>query len=476
MAAPTSLEPSAPRPVNPQHLLYGLMIPGVLLPLTGWMLSVSLPIIRDDFGITADAASWIVTAFSLPFIIFLPIYGRLSDQVGKRRLLLVGVVLFLGGSLQVLSSATLMELILGRIFQGLGAASILPLSLALITEVYSPEKRGRAIGLWSTVGPLTGAVAPLLAGLIVSTWGWRISFAPPAAFSLLSLLVIYFLIPPRPRRAENSPRQTVDYTGMALLGLLLTTLLIFLSSRPVTGVPPLRDWRFLGLGVFFLAAFVRQENRSHNPFIRPELLRNRSLVVASLSAGLRMMVMGGGLGFVLPLYLADVMHFDPGRSGIFLMLNPATMVLFTRLGGSLSDRSGSRVIVLTGFVLTSGVMLGLSLISDQTPVWMLAGLLVVFGTGAGLMLASLHRAALIEVDEGDLGTSSGVYSSIRFLGSALGAALGGILLQHYLGSAGLETLTAYQHVFAWFCGFSMVGFFLAWLLPKMTRPEGKLPV
>jgi DHA2 family metal-tetracycline-proton antiporter-like MFS transporter len=466
MASITVSEPSAPRPVKPQHLLYGLMIPGVLLPLTGWMLSVSLPIIRDDFGITADVASWIVTAFSLPFIIFLPIYGRLSDQIGKRRLLLAGIVVFLGGSLQVINSSTLPEMILGRVFQGLGAAGILPLSLALITEVFPSEKRGRAIGLWSTVGPMTGAIAPILAGLIVSGWGWRISFAPPAAFSVLSLLVIYFLIPAKPRSAADAPRIAIDYAGMGLLGLLLTTLLIFLSSRPVTGVPPLQDWRFLGLGVFFLAAFVWQENRSRNPFIRPDLLKNRSLLVASLSAGVRMLVMGGGLGFVLPLYLADVMDFDPGRSGLYLMLNPATMVVFTRLGGSFSDRWGSRIIVMTGFALTSGVMLGLSLINPQTPPWVLAGMLIFFGMGSGLMLASLHRAALIEVPESDLGTSSGIYSSIRFMGSALGAALGGILLQYYLQSSGSEMLFAYQHVFGWFCGFAVAGFSLATMLPK----------
>ena len=471
MTALTTPEPSAPRPVNPQQLLYGLMVPAVLLPLTGWMLSVSLPVIRDDFGITADVASWIVTSFSLPFIIFLPIYGKLSDQVGKRRLLLIGIVLFLGGSLQVISSGTFPEMILGRIFQGVGAAGILPLSLALITEVFSPEKRGRAMGLWSTVGPFTGAISPLLAGLIVSTWGWRISFAPPAAFAVISLLVIYFLIPPKDRSAEPSARPPVDYAGMGLLGLLLTALLIYLSSRPVTGIPPLQDWRFLGLGVFFLAAFTWQEKRSVDPVIRPDLLKNRSLVVASLSAGLRMMVMSGGLGFVLPLFLADVLQLDPGRSGAFLMINPATMVLFTRLGGSLSDRSGSRAIVMTGFGLTSAVMLGLAFVTPQTPSWALAGMLVIFGVGAGLMLASLHRAALNDVPEADLGTSSGVYSSIRFLGSALGAALGGILLQYYLHSSGAEMLAAYQHVFGWFGGFSFLGFMLAFLLPKVQVSE-----
>jgi MFS family permease len=454
------------RPLAPQQLLYVLMIPGVLLPLTGWILSVSLPIIRDDFGISAEVASWIVTGFSLPFITFLPIYGRLSDQVGKRRLLLVGVAIFFLGTLQAINSNTLLELLLGRVLQGLGAASILPLSLALISEVFPARERGKAIGLVSTVGPFVGAIAPFLAGQIVFRWGWRASFSPSAGFALLSLLIIYFLIRAKPRTDNITIQPKVDYRGMVLLGLLLTTLLIFLSSRPITGIPPLRDWRVLSLGIFFLGAFVRQEKRCANPFIHLDLLKNRSLLIASLSASLRMLVMGGGLSFVLPLYFADVLNFDPGRSGIYLMLNPATMILFVRLGGSLSDRWGSRRIVMIGFALTSSVMLGLSFISPQSPSWILAALLITFGIGAGLKLASLHHAALIEVDESDLGTSSGIYSSIRFMGSALGAALGGILLQFYLQSAGSDTLSAYQHVFTWFFGFALLGFILAAMLPN----------
>ena len=442
------------------------MIPAVIMPLTGWVLSVSLPIIRDDFGITAEVASWIITAFSLPFIIFLPINGRLSDQVGKRRILLFGIAVFFVGALLALRSHTLGNLMLGRVFQGLGAASILPISLALITEVFPKEKRGKAIGSWSTVGPFTGAIAPLLAGFIVTAWGWRLSFAPPGAFALVSLLVIYFLIPPKPRLEPETERPRLDYPGMALLGLMLTSLLVFLSSRPITGVPPFQDWRFLGLALIFFAAFIIQEQRSSDPFIHLRLFRNRSLVVASVSAGLRMLLMSGGLGFVLPLYLADVMGFDPGRSGFFLMLNPATMVLFTRFGGTLSDRLGSRVIVMTGFSLTSIVMLGLTVLTPETPSWVLIGMLILFGVGAGLMLASLHRAALIDVPDADLGTSSGVYSSIRFMGSTLGAALGGVLLQYYLQASGTGALGAYQHVFAWYCGFGVLGLVTGAMLPK----------
>ena len=145
---------------------------------------------------------------------------------------------------------------------------------------------------------------------------------------------------------------------------------------------------------------------------------------------------------------------------------PAAMAVFVRFGGTISDRLGSRLIAMTGFGIISAVMFTFSRLSSETPKWLIISLLLVFGTGAGLMLAALHRAALDDVSEADLGTSSGIYSMIRFLGTACGAAFGGILLQFYLEQDITNQLFAYQHVFQWFVGFAVLGFVTASFLPK----------
>jgi MFS family permease len=178
------------RDVNPNQLLYSLMIPAIIMPLSGWMFSVSLPIIRDDFSIAADLAAWIATAFTLPFMILMPVYGRISDGLGKRRLLLIGITIFAIGSLIATLSTNLTVLMLGRVIQGLGAAGLVPLSLALISEVFPAHRRGKAMGLWSTVGPVTGVIGPILAGYIVAAWGWRAAFIPAMLFALISLVVV----------------------------------------------------------------------------------------------------------------------------------------------------------------------------------------------------------------------------------------------------------------------------------------------
>ena len=442
------------------------MVPAVVLPLAGWMLSAALPVIRDDFGLNADVAAWIATAFSLPFMIFMPVYGRISDGLGKRRLLIGGITIFVLGSIIALFALNLPMLLVGRAVQGFGVAGLVPLSLALITETFPAGVRGRAMGMWGTIGPLTGVIGPVLAGFIVAAWGWRSAFVPPLLAAAVGIGVIYWMIPSSGSAIDPSFLRRFDWPGVALLSLTLTFLLFYLSSRPITGVAPLQDWRLLGLTLLFLAAFVRHENRRENAFLKLRILGYRQLVIASTAAMLRMMGLSGGLSFLMPLYLADVVQLTSTQTGFYLMLNPMAMVLVVRRAGSLSDRWGSRNSVMVGFSIVAAVMLAFSRLSTTPPQWLILLLLAVFGVGTGLMLASLHRAALNVIPEADLGTSSGIYSMIRFLGSAFGAAVGGILLQFYFDLADVSVLVAYQNTFLWFVGFAALGAVTAVFLNK----------
>ncbi|MCB0009633.1 MAG: MFS transporter, partial [Anaerolineales bacterium] len=204
------------RGVDPDRLLYSLMFPAIIMPMTGWMFSVSLPIIRDDLGIAPDVAAWIATAFTLTFMMMMPVYGRISEGLGKRRLLLWGIAIFVVGALLATFSTNLAMLIIGRAVQGFGVAGLLPLSLALITEVFPPEKRGKAMGLFSTSGPFTGVVGPIAAGFIVAAWGWRASFVPALIVALAGLVVVGLLIPSSIKKVNFSFLSHFDWLGVGL--------------------------------------------------------------------------------------------------------------------------------------------------------------------------------------------------------------------------------------------------------------------
>lgn len=469
MQTPTvSSNPASPN-VNPQKLLYSLMIPAVVMPLSGWMFSVALPIMRDSFELSADVAAWIATAFSLPFMILMPVYGRISDGLGKRRLLMGGIAIFVIGSLLAIFASSFALLLIGRVVQGIGVAGLIPLTLALLTETFPADQRGRAMGQWSTVGPLMGVLGPVLAGFIVARWGWQASFVPAALAAVIGIVVVYLVVPGRQGGIQPAFLRSFDWLGVLLLTGTLTGLLFYLSSRPITGVPALQDWRLLLMTLLFLAAFVWQENRQADPFIRLPILRNRSLIIASTCASMRMLLLGGALAFVMPLYLADIVGLNPTQSGFFLMANPAAMVVSVQIGGRLSDKLGSRIIGMIGFSTTALVMFIFSRLAAEAAHWLIIATLLLFGLAMGLMLAALHRAALNNVPEDDLGTSSGVYSMIRFLGSALGAAVGGILLRYYVDETAVSLLNAYQSVFVWFIGVALIGLFFTLFLSANSQ-------
>lgn len=455
---------TATQNIDPNRLLYSLLFPAIIMPLAGWMFTVSLPAIRDDFGISAEVAAWIATAFSLPFMILMPVYGRISDGLGKRRLLLFGITLFGLGNLLAILSGDLRGLIFGRILQGIGASGIFPLSLALLTERFPPDQRGKAMGLYSTMGPVAGVIGPVLAGIIVSSYGWRLSFVPAVLFSLLALVVVYIMIPSSIRHIRFDFLRAFDWIGVALLATLLTLLLFYFSSQPITGVAAFRDWRLLAATLVVLVIFIQYEKRQTTPFIRLTIFKQRVLIIASIGAMLRMMALSGAMGFLMPLYLSDVVDLNPTQTGFFLLANPAAMIVVVRFAGGLSDRWGSRLIVMFGFSVISVVMVAFGSLPADASIYVLIGFMVLFGLGAGLMLATLHRAALNDAVEADLGASSGIYSMIRFLGTAGGTAIGGVLLQQNLDGTG-GVLRAYQIVFLCYAGFAVLGVMIGTLLP-----------
>lgn len=436
-------------------ILYALMIPSMIMPLSSSMSRVALPVLRDTFQMNADVVAWTSTAFTLPFMILMPVYGRLSDGVGRRRLILAGIAIFCVGSAMATFATNLVWLMAGRAVQGFGIAGMMPLGMAFISTIFRAEERGKALGTWSSVGPLTAALGPLVAGFLVDAWGWRAAFAPPLLIGLLALLAVRQWVPAGLSTIRPKFWRSFDWVGVLLLAGTLTALLFFLSSRPITGVAPLQDWRLAVALVGLLAAFLWWENRRALPFVSLGLFRHRNFSFASVCASIRMFVMGGA-SFLIPLYLVDIHDFSPSYLGLMLTINPGAMALMVRFGGLAADRWGSRWPVLVGL---SGQALSVFLFSQtpaSAPIAVVVGLLTLHGLSVGTMLAALHQAAMSETSQLEMGTAAGVYSMIRFVGVAIGTALAGVLLQNGL-EQGLSEIEAYQQVFFFVCLAGLLG-------------------
>lgn len=178
-----------------RQILISLMFPSMIMPITSSMSKVALPVMRSQFQIPADTTAWINTAFTLPFMILMPVYGRLSDGVGKRRLILAGLLIFSAGTAITLASTNLAWLMVGRAVQGLGGAGMMPLAMAFLSAIFHAEERGKALGTWSTVGPTTAFIGPLVAGFLVEMGGWRTAYVLPLIAGLVAFVVVMRFVP-----------------------------------------------------------------------------------------------------------------------------------------------------------------------------------------------------------------------------------------------------------------------------------------
>lgn len=440
---------------NKQIILIGLMVPMMMVVLNFSMIAVALPQIRETFQIQADVVGWVVTVYTLPFMIAMPLYGRLGDELGKRRLFLIGIIIFLIGTIISLSATDLRLFMLGRAIQGLGSASGVPLSMAIISQIFSIGERGKAMGTWNSVGPLTGIAAPLMGGLLIDYIGWRTIFGPVILSALVALWVIREQIPYRRVRPEAGILRTFDWGGVAILSIAVTMLTFYLSSPSISGVAALMDWRLLVITVLFFGLLIFWERRRASPYVALNVFANRTFSRASFSAGVRMFTMSG-IGFLMPLYLTDIYGFSASSTGVVLMIHAGAMLVTMRVGGQLADRWNSRWPVSIGLTVQLSTMIGFALLPDTAVAWVVTTIIIIHGLGAGLSLAALHRASMGQIAQEEAGLAAGLYSMVRFTGTMLGPTMGGVVLQQGLDRS-LLPIDAYQTVFWFIAGVAVLG-------------------
>ncbi|RIK40178.1 MAG: hypothetical protein DCC55_15785 [Chloroflexi bacterium] len=447
------------------QIIIGLMAPSLMVGMDHHVFGVALPTVRNHFGLDADTTAWASMIYTLPFMTLMPLYGRLGDGLGKRRLLLMGLGIFLVGTALVFSSPSLAWFMAGRVIQGIGTAGFVPLGIAIITQWFSPTERGKALGAWNSIIPLSGLVFPYFGGLLVDGLGWRAIYPPIAVMGVAALIVVRRNIPTLKQRQVNPDfLRTFDWVGVLLLSVAMTLLLFFASSRPITGVDGLQDWRLLALCLLCFAALVVWERRRRSPYINLALLRTAPFTAASLSAALRMFLMSS-ISFVLPLYLTDIHGVSASEIGIALALQAGMLFVVSQAGGQLADRWGSRRPVVLSMAALIALMVTMALTPAGASLWLIYLWAALHGLAIGLALAPLHRAAMQGIGHHEAGSAAGLYSMIRFAGQILGVAVAGVALQQGLAQSATP-IAAYQVVFWLYAGVAVVATLISWGVAK----------
>ena len=317
------------------------------------------------------------------------------------------------------------------------------------------------MGTWSSVAPGAASLGPLLGGFAVNQFGWNYVFVPSLLVGVVALWVVYRQVPAQ-RPVSGEGLQAFDWQGAAFLGAALVFAMFYLSSRTVSGVEPLRDWRFLAAAIAMGFLFWRRESRTARPLVNFALYNRKNFGVASMSAGCRMIIMHT-VNFLYVLYLTDVYGLSAMTLGAFSTVFAVAILTTTRLGGQLADRIHYRWIVGSSFAIQCGALAGLALLSP--PLYGAAALILAQALGGGLALAALHRAAMEEIPAAESGAAAGLYSTARFGGGVVGATIAGVALQQALRFAPGPG-EAFQWVFGAVAVISLASVLVAWRLQR----------
>ncbi len=413
-----------------------------MTPLDGSIVSVALPAMSPDLHLSFAAAMWVQAAYLLATAVLLIPMGRLADQYGRVRFYLLGVVVFTAGSLLAAISMNGAWLIGSRVVQGAGGALMMATSAAIVTAVFPPQERGRALGINVMAVYIGLSVGPPLGGILVDTLGWRSIFFINLPIGLIVLGWGWMMLP-RSERAEGAPR--VDFAGAALLGAFLIALLVPLTFAPEWGWAAPLTVGLLVLSAMALAGFIVVERRVQAPVLDLDLLvHNRLFAAANLAALLNYMAL-----FAISVLTAIFLQVVQGRSaaltGWLMLSQPLLMAVLSPFSGRLSDRIGSRVLTTGGMAAIALGMVLLAAMPATAPVWQVAVNLGVVGLGMAAFSAPNASAIMGSVRRDQLSVASAVMGTMRTTGQALSVALLGGIAASQLGRLGGRLLFTHGH-------------------------------
>lgn len=400
----------------------GLLLGISLGALEATVVGTAMPTVIATLGGLARY-SWVFSAYLLTSTASVPIWGRLSDLYGRRRLYLTGILVFLAGSALSGAATTMTQLIVFRAIQGLGAGAVIPLSLTIIGELYSLEERARTQALFSGVWGVASIAGPLVGGYITDALSWRWVFYLNLPFGVLAAVVIAVAYPPTARAAAAR----VDWLGAASLFGGVTALLIALGGATEV----VAAW--LAASAALLSLFVLVERRTADPILPLDLFRlpivSRSLVVVFMTG----MAMFGAIAFV-PLFVQAVMRGTATEAGQVLTPLFLGWVATSIAGARLTVRIGYRPVAISGATLLTAGFVALAAVDADTTRRVLLLIVFVLGCGMGLSMLSLLLAVQHGVDRSQLGLATSLNQFSRSVGAAIGvAAMGAILARSLAG-------------------------------------------
>lgn len=418
-----------PAPLNPWRALCVLCIANFVILLDTTIVNTALPNIMSTLHVGIDQALWVLNGFLLAFASLLIFFGRLGDVLGPRRMFVIGLLVFTAASVLCGLSQSPAELVAARVLQGIGAATLVPQALVLISALFQPDRRGAAFGIFTAVAGLASVSGPNLGGFLITEFGWRSVFYINLPVGLIGLALARRFVPDiRLARTHRFDIVGVLLASLGLLGIVFS-LVESQHDAPTTVVT------IAVLATALLVLFLMWERRQPEPLLPVALFSDRNFSIATLITAITSFSLYGFL-LVFAVETQSALGMSPLVSGAAALPMTLTLSSLAPAAGRLSDRVGGRVLLIVGLALYALGVLAVAFVATGTSradAFVLP--LVLVGAGMGLALAPTTAEAMRGVSPQRAGAASGVLNTARQVGAVLGAAVIGAVLQNRLAAS-----------------------------------------
>jgi EmrB/QacA subfamily drug resistance transporter len=413
------------KPARPALVLATCILASSLAFIDGSVLNVALPAIGQSFDAHTAEVQWVMNAFTLPLSALLLLGGAAGDLYGRRRVMLFGIALFTLASVLCAIAPSLAIFLAARALQGLGAAMLLPNSLATLSAAFSGEKRGRAVGTWAAAGAIAGAVAPLIGGWLVDGPGWRFIFLLNIPFALGAIALGWLYVP----ESQNEERPPPDWLGAILATVGLGALTFGLTAWSSTDRVGTSAGATIAAGAVILILFFWVEARRGTKAMVPLHLFGSKAFVGRTFFTFALYGALGGLMLLLPYTLIEGLGYPATMAGLAVLPFPIIVAIGSPMMGKLAARIGPRWPLTIGpLIVAIGYALGMRIGTDGTYVTTVLPSILVVSLGMAIAVAPLTTAVLSAVDEHHIGTASGLNSAVSRAGGLVVVALLGAVL------------------------------------------------
>ncbi len=429
---------SAARPhagMRPAHqhkgwILFALCLAALIINIDVTIVNVALPSLVRQLGATTTSLQWVIDAYTLVFAALILAAGSLSDRVGRKGILLLGLVVFGAGSLAGSLASTSGELIAARVVMGLGAAGIFPSTLSLIANVFTERvERAKAIGLWGATTGVGVATGPIVGGWLLGRFWWGSVFLFMVPLAAAIALLIAWVVP----TSRDPAAPPIDWPGLLLSSAGMGTLVFSIIQAPHWGWGDARTLLAIAAGIAILGVFVSVERRQARPMLDVSLFRNLRFTAASGSITIGFFTLTG-FTFLVTQYFQFVKDYTPLGTGVRLLPVATSIAVAALLGTKLAVRIGNKAVVASGLALFGVALFWIAAASASTDYLTIVGQMIVGGGGVGLITAPATEAIMGAVPTEKAGVGSAVNDATRLFGAALGVAVIGSIAASLYGN------------------------------------------